>query len=65
MRNNYAQIKVEPNFVLRSSVFTPEIKSTSAWKLSKKGCFEPKIEYLILDWNNPKGFRDKLERVSG
>ena len=31
VRNNLAEIKVEPNFILRGSVFSPEIKTTSKY----------------------------------
>ena len=47
VRNNHAQIKVEPNFVLRGSVFSPEIKSTSAYI---SNTFHQKVEVQCLSF---------------
>lgn len=45
--NNHAQIKVEPNFVLRGSVFSPEIKTTSKYI---SDTFHQKIEVKCLSY---------------
>ena len=45
--NNHAQIKVEPNFILRGSVFSPEIKATSTYI---SDTFHQKIEVKCLSF---------------
>ena len=52
VRNNHAQIKVEPNFVLRGSVFSPEIKTTSAYISDK---FHQKVEVQCLSFSDVFG----------
>ena len=49
VRNNLAKIKVEPNFILRGSVFSPEIKTTSKYI---KDTFHKQVEAQCLSFSD-------------
>ena len=49
VRNNVAEIKVEPNFILRGSVFSPEIKTISQY-ISRT--FHKQVEVKCLNFSD-------------
>ena len=49
VKNNSAEIKIEPNFILRGSVFSPEIKTTSKYIMDT---FHKKVEVKCLNFSD-------------
>ena len=49
VKNNLAEIKLEPNFILRGSVFSPEIKATSKYIMDT---FHKKVEVTCLNFSD-------------
>ena len=49
VRSNVAEIKVEPNFILRGSVFSPEIKTTSQYI---RRTFHKQVEVKCLNFSD-------------
>ena len=49
VKNNLVEIKVEPNFIFRGSVFSPEIKATSKYIMDT---FHKKVEIKCLSFSD-------------